>query len=193
MAKKAGGSRLRVFFAEFDGDDETVREGLRTIAAAVNKTFQPKVVVKRLPSPAENGEADAIDVEFEQSAEEAEDSFEEDGEQQATPSKRGNGSKRKPPTLSLVKELDLRPKGKESWRVFYESKAPQKQIDKITLAVYYLCNVLEISGVTANHVYTCLKDVSVKIPNDLPQTMRNIANSRGIIDVSNSSDIKITI
>lgn len=39
--KKSDKARVRVFFGEIEGDDVTIRDGLRSIAEAVNRTFQP--------------------------------------------------------------------------------------------------------------------------------------------------------
>ena len=49
--EKESRARVRVFFGEIEGDNETIRDGLRSIAAAVNKTFQQEnVIVKVLPT-----------------------------------------------------------------------------------------------------------------------------------------------
>jgi len=37
MAKNGGRGRIRVFFAEVEGDDETIQEGLQAINVAANK------------------------------------------------------------------------------------------------------------------------------------------------------------
>lgn len=47
MAKDNSKARVRVFFGEIEGDNETIRDGLRSIAAAVNKTFQSGPAVVR--------------------------------------------------------------------------------------------------------------------------------------------------
>jgi hypothetical protein len=91
-----------------------------------------------------------------------------------------------------VKDLDLVPKGKKPFKAFVEEKKSANQSEKITVCLYYLCRILELPGVTANHVYTCLKDIGAKTPNDLPQTMRTIAKQNGYIDASNGKDLKIT-
>ena len=38
--KKDDKARVRVFFGEIEGDNESLRDGLRSIAQAVNRTFQ---------------------------------------------------------------------------------------------------------------------------------------------------------
>jgi hypothetical protein len=50
MAKESSKARIRVFFGEIEGDNETVQEGLRSIASAVQKTFQMSTLVKVLPA-----------------------------------------------------------------------------------------------------------------------------------------------
>lgn len=185
MTKHSRG-RLRVFFAEFDGDDATIQEGLRAISVAVNKTFQPRTVIKHLP-------ADQIsqisgDTVVDESLEELPDDEAIDVQSNPAPKR-----KRRPPAMSIVKNLDLHPSGKKHLREFYEEKKPKTQTEQVATFVYYLSHVLEVAGVTANHIFTCFKDVNVRAPNDLPQIIRNTAgNKHGWVDCSNASDIKIT-
>jgi hypothetical protein len=96
------------------------------------------------------------------------------------------------PKMQLVKDLDLRPTDKQHLKALLDEKKPKGQNEKIALCVYWLRRVLEIDGVTPNHVYTCMDDVKIRIPNDLPQTLRNISNRNGWIDTTNSNAIEIT-
>jgi hypothetical protein len=187
MAKIGKRSRVRVFFAEFEGDDETIQEGMRAMSVAVAKTFQPARVVHYLPKPTSDGETPVASVDDE----ELEDPELEDALDQPLSSSTPR-PKRKPPTMSLVKNLDLRPAGKQSLREFVAEKKPKQQNSRIAVVVYYLCKVLEIKGVTANHVYTGCRDIEMRTPVDLPQTMRVIAFKNGWIETSNAEDIKIT-
>ncbi|MDZ8235821.1 MAG: hypothetical protein RMZ69_01360 [Nostoc sp. ChiQUE01a] len=53
MANKGGRGRIRVFFAEVEGDDETIQEGLQAINVAANKIFQsPPKTIKVLSASA---------------------------------------------------------------------------------------------------------------------------------------------
>ena len=102
------------------------------------------------------------------------------------------GSNRKPPVMNFVNDLDLHPTDKQSLKDFMAEKKPAKQWQQITLCVYYLCRVLEMTGITPHYVYTCLKDINAKVPKDLPQYIRTVANRKGHIDASNGDDLKIT-
>ena len=191
---KQGGGRLRVFFADFEGDDETIQEGLRAIGMAVNKTFQSPVVYRTLPPPST---ATVKELPTEEPVlEEGEEGVFDPTQNSGRPQPR---AKRKPPVMSIVKDLDLHPQGKQSLRDFYAAKAPKTQLEQIAVAVYYLERVLEQVRVTANHVYTCFRDINsanppapIKMPNDLPQTLRNCAFKKGWVDVTDSDNIKIT-
>jgi hypothetical protein len=143
-------------------------------------------VVKHLPSDQlaqANGESELDEAVDELDHEDAIDAY-------SSPAAK---RKRKPPTMSVVKDLDLHPSDKKHLRAFYEEKKPKTQLEHVATFVYYLSRVLEISGVTANHIFTCFKDVQIKPPNDLPQIIRNTAsNKHGWVDCSDASDIKIT-
>jgi len=186
MSKKSNErGRVRVFFAEFEGDNESIQQGLRAMTTAVNKAFQPATVVRMLP--------DQQPMTAEQIEEVVDVGLEEDEFADVQPkSAQRKKSKRKPPTMSLVKELNLRPEGKPSLRDFHAEKSPKTQEQMIAIAVYYVCKTLELKDVTANHVFTCFKDVGYRVPRDLPQIIRNTASRKGWIDPSDSSSIAIT-
>ena len=185
MAKKGTTSRMRVFFAEIEGDDDTMQTGLKAISAAVSKTFQAKAVLVGgnetlvLPNNLE------VDEEYE----EFDDSIPELPNGSATKKK----SNRKPPTMGIVPDLDLKPKGKESLRDFFTEKSPKKQWEMIVVFIYYMQKELEIQNITPNHVYTCFKDVNKKASVDIPQGVRNVASRQGYIDSKNGDDLVMTV
>jgi hypothetical protein len=183
--KSSSRGRIRVFFAEFEGDDETIKEGLQAISSAANKIFQsPPKIIKVLSDSTIIGNEDEI----------LEDSQVENEEDlnATSSSKPKNTSSYKPPVMSIVKELNLRPEGKQSWRDFYASKQPSTQEHTITAAIYYLKCILDVDKLTPQHVFTCFKDVSVRTPKNLPQTIRDIAKRKGWLDTSDRGNIKIT-
>ena len=182
--KESGKGRLRVFFAEFEGDDETIQEGLRAISSAVNKTFQPRVV--NIPIPSQNGEQELL----EQS--DFSDELPDDEDVIDVPESSRPQQKRKPPTMSLVKDLNLRPTGKKSLRDFYAEKSPSSQQKQIAVFVYYLQHELQLEGITSNHVFTCFKNVEARPPKDLPQIIRNTAAKEAWVDSSDTTSITIT-
>jgi hypothetical protein len=94
--------------------------------------------------------------------------------------------------MNFVKDLNLHPDGKPSLKEFADEKKPKNQMEQVTVCIYYLCRILELTGVTADHVYTCLKHLNVRTPNDLPQTIRDVARKKGFVDTSKGDDLKIT-
>ena len=61
MAKE-NKARVRVFFGEIEGDNETIREGLQSIAAAVSKTFNSNPsIVKVLALKAEINDEELVE------------------------------------------------------------------------------------------------------------------------------------
>ncbi|QDU58801.1 hypothetical protein [Aeoliella mucimassa] len=189
MAKKEKG-RLRVFFAEFEGDDETIQEGLRAIGSAVNKTFQPATKVVKVLTNTNGNAAGDIDLDDELLDVEP---YDDDDVIDATPSKKSKSPRtRKPPVMSIVKDLDLKPEGNTAFREFIEEKQPKDQQAFIACAVYYLDNVLGTEGISPDHIFTCFKDAGRRTPADLPQAIRNIANRKGWVDSRKQNDITIT-
>lgn len=186
MAKK-GSSRMRVFFAELEGDDETMQSGLAAIASAVNKTFEPrKVIIHR------DGQL-ALGV-GEEELDDEEDIIE--GEIAAPLKSNGSAKKKgkaKTPAMKLVKDLNLSPKDKPSLKSFFAEKAPKQQWAQITLFVYYMDKVLEITGITPDHVYTCFNEVGAKKPPNTPQAIRLVAKRQGHVDSRNSENLTVTV
>ncbi|WOB45509.1 hypothetical protein HNI00_22010 [Thermoleptolyngbya oregonensis NK1-22] len=187
MAKNGGRGRIRVFFAEVEGDDETIQEGLQAINVAANKIFQstPTKIVKVLP-------ASATPIDEDELLEELEDEDEALAPPNVAMNSKPKKSSYKPPIMSIVKDLNLRPEGELSFRDFYAQKKPNTQEQAVTVAVYYLRRVLELDKITPEHVFTCFKDVGRKTPKNMPQTVRDTAKNKGWVDTSERGNIKIT-
>lgn len=191
MAKNPGNGRLRVLCLEFEGDNETIQEGLRTLGNAVARTFTQPAATRYLPTKQTTVE------EVPQVAEsqcEEEDSDEVAVRSPASPRarERSSGRPKKFPIMNLVKDLDLHPKGHKSYREFHAEKMPKSQPAQIAVALYYLQRVLERNGITAEHVYTCFDAVGFKSPNDLPNAIRQCASRKGWVDASDSKSLTLT-
>ena len=95
--------------------------------------------------------------------------------------------------VSILKDLNLSPKGKKSFRDFEGEKEPKGHPEQCTVAVYYLQHELNISGITPSHIFTCYRDVRKwRLPSDLVALLRVIASRKGWINTSNIADIKVT-
>lgn len=78
----------------------------------------------------------------------------------------------------IVKDLNLRPNGKQSLQEFFSSKNPNGNIQSTVVMVYYLQTSLECAEITANHVFTCYRELGIKIPGNLDQNLRDCASSK---------------
>ncbi len=187
MAKNSSRGRIRVFFAEVEGDDETIQEGLQAINVAANKIFQsnPRTIKVLSSTEVSQDESDLIELG------DLEDE-EEDVNPVVEKRNKSKPSTYKSPDMKFVKDLNLRPEGKTSWRDFYDQKKPNTQEHKITVAIFYLKNILEIDKLTPHHIFTCFKDVNARTPKHLPQAIRDIAKRKGWLDTSERGNIKIT-
>ncbi len=93
---------------------------------------------------------------------------------------------------SVVKNLNLKPKGKKSFSDFSEEKSPRSIKEKCVVCVYYLVNILKSKQNGINHVYTCFKNNRKwRIPKNLINMLHQAA-SEGWLDTQNQDDIKIT-
>ena len=193
---KEGKARVRVFFGEIEGDNETIRDGLRSIAAAVNKTFQQENTVVKVLAVGSDGTPKELAAATEQMVTEGEVADENEPAEYEPSGKSPSRSKSRPkktPSYSLVKELNLRPTDKDSLRDFYKEKKPTDQQQMVTVVLYYLHRVLETEKISTNHIYTGLKDVEARVPPDINQILRNTASRRGWVDSGDSDDLKMTV
>lgn len=95
-------------------------------------------------------------------------------------------------SLSIVKDLNLKPKGKKSFDDFVDEKKPKSNQQKCTLSVYYLRHELELPKVSSAHVFTCFKHMKWRVPADLPNTLQYTASKDGWLDTKKMDDIKVT-
>jgi len=94
---------------------------------------------------------------------------------------------------TLVKDLNLKPSGLRSLQDFYNEKLPQSNIENNLVFVYYLQKILSISGITMDHIFSCYKDVGLKVPLSLRQSIADTASRYGYLDTSNMQDIRVII
>lgn len=93
---------------------------------------------------------------------------------------------------SIVRDLNLQPNGKKSFRDFAESKKPATNGHRGVVAVYYLRHELGIDPISSDHVYTCFKDAGWRVPADLPNALQVIASVKGWLDTKSMKDIKLS-
>lgn len=93
---------------------------------------------------------------------------------------------------TMIKDLDLAPKGKKSFKDFVAEKNPTTQHDRSVVSVYWLHEIAAISPITASHVFTCYRLVAGwKVPANLANALAVTANRKGFFDTSDTQDIKL--
>lgn len=101
-------------------------------------------------------------------------------------------ARRKRTNPSQVRDLDLTPSGKQSLKAFVAEKEPKTQNDQNAVSVYYLAEVLGVSPVTIDHVFTCYKEMHWREPADLANSLAITAARKRFVDTADMDDIKIT-
>ena len=201
MAKDPGKARVRIFYADVEAGDEATERVLHSLATAFARAMQPpqRQVVRALPQavagtgtkqPIEQGNL------FDDAGQPAEDAEEADFIDEAPLEERTQkkpSGKRKPPTYTIVKDLNLQPEGKSSLREFFAEKRPGDQQEQFAVILYYLCNVIEVSNIGANHIFTGFKDVGVRSPLDILSLARKVAHRKGWVDSSDSDNLQMPV
>jgi hypothetical protein len=94
---------------------------------------------------------------------------------------------------SQVRDLDLAPPGKKSFKDFVAEKQPKGQNDRNVVSVYFLIEELGMTTpVTMDHVYTCYRDRLWRAPSDMANSLAITASRRRFIDTADLDDIKLT-
>lgn len=95
-------------------------------------------------------------------------------------------------TFEMVKDLDLvgSPAGK--LKDFYDGYVTKTNFEKNLIFIYFMQQKMEIK-VSEDHVFTCYRQIGVKVPKALRQSLFDTAGDRGWIVTSDMSDIKVTI
>jgi len=106
--------------------------------------------------------------------------------------KPGHKSSKNKTMHTMIKNLNLRPNGKESFNDFVEKKQPANNLDKCIVIIYYLINILKEESVSSDHVYTCFKMKQWRVPAKLKDTLYWVASQKAWLDTTSTSDIKLT-
>jgi hypothetical protein len=110
-----------------------------------------------------------------------------------TTTKKGVKSSGKPSQFSLDRQLNLRPDGQESLKDFSAKYQLDSSAKQIVVIVYYLKEVLKLTKVTSDHIYTGLEELDVRIPKSLNQIIVNTKVRDGWLDYSKMDDINLSM
>ena len=186
-------AKVRVLFAEVEGNNQSVQEALKSLVSAMSRP------VRVISEQNVNGKAPVL---LQQSSfEEVEESIEhvgdadsaEEVEISATRKPRGTGKKiDRNAGINLVPNLNFRPSGKQSLKEFVAEKNPASDLETVLLAVHYMQHIMAVPKIGPAHVMTAFKEVGMAIPVDLKQTIRNIKKSKMWLNFTDIDDIRTT-
>ncbi len=191
--KDSSRSKVRIFYAEIDGNDDAVE----ALVQAFSRATQPpsrlvKSIAIRAPGPEQIGmersEIEGAEEEFGEV-----DAREDEGEAADEPSSKSPRRPRKTLSYQIVHDINFRPEGRPSLKDFYSGKLPSDSQEQVTLFVYYLEKILNCDSIGWNHIYSAYKDVGTKSPIDIPKITRNAAARKGRINCSDTSNLRITV
>ena len=189
---EAGKSKIRIVFAEVEGSDDSLKSFMATIATAMARPAtshhralpagRPELVQPDGGASHADQADDALLKTDDSEAPGIPDSG-PDPSSNATAStrrQRGDGQKvDRNSNLSLVPDLNLAPQDKRSLNDFITEVKPATDEERVLTFVQYMRETLGLQEITQNHVFSCFKQGSRKIPADLPQTIRNIVRKKG--------------
>jgi hypothetical protein len=185
-------AKVRVFYAEVEGNNESVQEALKTMLAM----SRPARVISEQKV---NGNAAVLlqhdDVEV---AEEAIDQVEEvetSGEAAHPNARKPRGTGKKVDRnagLSLVPNLNFRPDGCPTFKEFMDEKSPKNDLEIALVTVYYMQHRMGLTEISPAHVMTAFKEAGKRIPGDVGQTIRNVKKSKMWLNFDGLEDVRTT-
>lgn len=95
-------------------------------------------------------------------------------------------------SYQIDSNLNLKPSGKESLIDFCARYKAKNNFEYNLLFVYYIQKVLNQSNISINQIYTCYKELGLKVPN-IKQSLWDTKNREGWIETKDTNDLKIPI
>jgi hypothetical protein len=103
--------------------------------------------------------------------------------------KKSKSSSSKEP--KYLTDFDFKPSGQKSLKEYYNEFLAKTNYDRNLIFLYYLQEILKINDITIDHIYSCYREVGLKIPS-FPQTLIDTTANKGWITTANTSDLKVT-
>jgi hypothetical protein len=187
-------AKVRVFFAELEGNNESVQEALKTMVSAMSRPVRV-ISDQRVDGKAhvllEKADIEEVEGPIEQLSEV--ETSGDDTTPQSARKPRGTGRRiDRNAGLELVPNLNFRPGGKPALQDFVEEKDPNNDLKMMLVMVYYMQHVMELAKMGPAHVMTAFKEAKKPYPADIRQTIRNVRNSRMWLNFADIEDIRTT-
>jgi hypothetical protein len=184
-------AKIRVLFAEVEGNNESVQQALRTMISAMARPAQ--ITQQQVPNAHASFQIEQSPAEQE-SPSETDDA---DETQTAThtkvsrPSRAGKKTDRNS-GVKMVHDLNFRPQDNEPLKDFISGKDPKTDLELVLALVYYMKNIMSESKVGLDHILTALKEVGKPVPAALKQTVQNLKTKKAWINYTDIEDIRTT-
>lgn len=102
-----------------------------------------------------------------------------------------NKTKSSSQTIKLAKDLNLHPPKKKSLKEFYaEFDAKSNYVNNL-LFVYYITKVLGNAECGLSHIYTCYKELGLRVPTALYQSLKDTEKDKGWIDTKDMNKVLV--
>jgi len=187
-------AKVRVFFAEVEGNNESIQEALKTMLSAMSRPVRVISEHKANGNAAvllQHADADVVEEPSNQVEE-----IEPSGQESAPPNvrkPRGAGKKiDRNAGLKLVPDLNFRPDGEQALKEFVDEKNPKNDLELALATVYFMQHVMALHKIGPAHVMTAFKEAGKPIPGDVKQTIRNVKNSRIWLNFNDIEDVRTT-
>jgi hypothetical protein len=187
-------AKVRVFFAEVEGNNESVQEALKTMVSAMSRP------VRVISDQSANGKPPVL---LQQSAvEEAEEPIDLKEDEEALSEEAADSNARRPrgsgkkvdrnAGLNLLPDLNFRPTGQQSLKQFVDEKNPKNDLEAVLVMVYYMQHVMSLTKIGPAHIMTAFKEAGKAIPVDLRQTVRNVKKAKMWLNFTDIEDLRTT-
>lgn len=94
--------------------------------------------------------------------------------------------------LKVISDLDLNPKDKVGLSKCLEDYNLSSSTQRNLLFVYYLSEVLKISSITYNHIFSCYRWLEIKFPNAFVQSIRDTKAKNGWLLSATNGEIEVS-
>lgn len=116
----------------------------------------------------------------------------EDSNEGGTISNGKSKSSKKLLSYQYIQTLNLKPSNKQSLIDFSSEYDAKSNFEHNLIFVYYLEKILNEKNISVNHLYTCYKELGIKVPN-IYQSITDTKKHKGWIETKDTNDLKVPI
>lgn len=171
-----GKIKVRVIELEMEGSDDSLQEGLKSLAAALSRGGS--AIVTRVKTEANRQIANSTAPAPHDELDEVED-IDAELEEEVVPAPKSRAPRRAPKVVVATILNDVRLDDVEpTFKDFAAAKSPTSDMSKYLVVAYWFKTYKGITNLTGNHFYTAYKMAGWKVPRDCAQPARELKNPR---------------